>query len=68
MQHYTPRPLRETPALRQTHRIQQEIDLMRAMYRRQLDNQHHRDAMIGYGLLTIAIVVPAIVAIGVLFL
>jgi len=66
MQHYMPRPLRETPAHRRTQYIQQELDLMRAIYARQLDNQHRRDAMVGYGLLAIALIVPAVVAIGIL--
>lgn len=65
--HYIPSPLRETPEHKRTELIQQEIDLMRAMYQRQLDNQDRRDAMIGYSLLTIALALPVIVAAIVIF-
>ena len=61
--HYIPRPLRESREHKTADHIQQELDLMRAMYsqRRSL-NQPRGDRMVGFALLTTIFVGPFLAA------
>jgi hypothetical protein len=65
--HYSPRPLRESSPRKSASQIQQEIDLMRAMYaeRRSLNHRRH-EAMVGWSLVIIAIGVPIVAAVAIL--
>jgi hypothetical protein len=68
---YQPRPLREFRERKTAAEIQAEIDLLRAIYAQQGSQNHRRitpDDWIGYGLLTIALAVPAIAAAAILLL
>ena len=65
--HYTPRPLRESREHKTAEHIQQDIDLMRAMYaqRRNLNHARH-ESVVGWSLVAVAIALPVIVAIAIL--
>jgi hypothetical protein len=64
---YTPRPLRESFGSRTAHDIQRDLELMRKMYAERRSLNHHRhERMVGLGLLTAMVAVPAIATIVVL--
>ena len=70
MQYHTPQQAREYIAERQNKTAAQtpaEIDFMRAMYaeRRSLNHPRHQ-AMVGWSLLTVALVAPIIAALIIL--
>jgi hypothetical protein len=65
--YYSPRPLRETSPHKSAADIQQEINLMRAMYaeRRSLNHARH-EAMVGWSLVAVGVGLPILIAIAIL--
>jgi hypothetical protein len=64
---YTPPPLRESREHKTIEDLQQELNLMRAMYaqRRSLNRPRH-DAMVGWSLVAVGVLLPIIIVIGIL--
>jgi len=64
---YRPRPFRESYGSRTAHDIQRDLELMRAMYaqRRSLNHPRHQ-SMVGWSLVTVAVVAPIVAALVIL--
>lgn len=64
---YSPRPLRESREHKSADIIQQEINLMRAMYAARRNANHHKHSeMIGWSLVAVGVGLPILVAIAIL--